>query len=381
GSDLEALYCPGLCIGNAYYAFTERLGIGNPIYKAGSTMGLAAYGRPQRHRFHSEFVKSFIERRFATDSQFIDWMWFQLSGLLPSARMTEIDQRTMNVAASLQLVFEDALVAGARRLFEETAEFNEGNLVLSGGSLLNCNANARILRESGFSRVHLFPACGDDGTAVGSALYLTHHLLKIPRRKPGSPSEISRLGPSHEIPQIGERLDLGAVADAISRGKVVAWFQGRSEFGPRALGGRSILADPRSSTMRDHLNFQVKHREWFRPFGPSVLEEDAPHWFDWEGPSPFMLFTCKTREPSRIPAVTHVDGTARIQTVSRENDPLYYDLISEVKRRTDVPMVLNTSFNLGGQPLIETPEEALQAFETSRLDVLVMGDRMLSKLS
>jgi carbamoyltransferase len=378
GLNLSPLYCPGLMIGNAYYYFTALLGLGDGLFKAGSTMGLAAYGKPSRHPDHAEFLTNFFERTIRRDDQFMSMMWAKLSGLGPSQKMREIDQKAMDVAATLQMIFEDATLEAARHLHREIEHLHGNNLCLSGGSFLNCNANTRIARESGFENLHLFPGCGDDGTAVGSALYVAHHLLREPRAR-YEPRQIAYLGKSYgEIPH-GRKLDLDVVAQAIHDGKVVGWLQGGSEFGPRALGHRSILADPRSPTMRDHINFQVKHREWFRPFAPAVLAEKSQAWFEFGHASPFMLHTAQVKEPEKIPAVTHVDHSARMQTVNQDDNPLFYDLIRRFEQLTGVPMILNTSFNLDGEPLVESPEDAMRTFSNSRLDLLVMEQQMYLK--
>lgn len=382
GLELQPVYCPELMIGNAYYKFTEYLGLGDGLFKAGSTMGLAAYGRATRHFLHEDFLEPFSKRRISSDEDFINWMWSQITGMLPRSKMTAIDQNAMDAAATLQMVFEEVLLKAAQRLCLELPKLHYENLCLSGGSFLNCNANTRIARESGFKNVHLFPGCGDDGTAVGSALFFAHNVLRESRAT-YEPKDLSYLGPDHgatlDLNLGGQALDLEFVADAIAAGKVVGWFHGRSEFGPRALGNRSILADPRSPTMRDYLNAQVKNREWFRPFAPSVLLEDVSKWFEWDRPSPFMLHTAKVIEPEKIPAVSHVDGTARMQTMSMKDNPQYYKLISLFKQKTGVPMVLNTSFNLGGEPVVESPEDALSVFHRSKIDLLVVEEKMFLK--
>jgi carbamoyltransferase len=378
GLDLEPLYCPGLMIGNAYNQFTERLGLGNGGFKAGSTMGLAAYGVPIRHPLHDEFLKNFFERRFQTDEEFIGFLWTQLTGLSPQKRISKITQQTMDVAATLQVIFEEITLLAAQRLFNEYKNLHHGNLVLSGGSFLNCNANTAILEKSGFENLHLFPACGDDGTAVGAGLYLAHNLLREPRAQYTS-KDLAYLGPEYEPVKNGEPLDLDLIAEKIAEGKVIGWFQSRSEYGPRALGHRSMLADPRSPTMRDYINSDIKQREWFRPFAPAVLAEEASNWFDFSAPSPFMLHTARVLRPEKIPAVSHVDGTARIQTVAKEDNPFFYELISRFKEKTGVPMLLNTSFNLGGEAVVETPQDALAVFHQSKIDLLVIGEKMFSK--
>jgi carbamoyltransferase len=384
GDKVYPLRCPGLMIGNAYSIFTERLGLGDGLFKAGSTMGLAAYGKPSpraRER-RPHYGQSYYARDFQPDDAlFIQQMWSELSGLPPQVDIprNQCDSRqAMDIAASLQHVFEETALQAASELFEQTADFNDGNLCLSGGSFLNCNANSSIRARSGFKSLHLFPGCGDDGTAIGSALYVAHNQLGEKRASYAS-GDLCYLGRTYPTPSGADKLDLDAVVAALAQGKVVGWFQGRAEFGPRALGNRSILGDPRSPTMRDHINFHVKHREWFRPLAPSVLAEHASAWFDLEGESPFMLYTVAVREPERLPAISHVDGTARPQTVTREDNPLFYELISRFHAATGVPMVLNTSLNGSDEPLIETPDDALRFWGSAPIDIMVIGDGMLRR--
>lgn len=382
GAKLYPLYCPGLMIGNAYNDLTEKLGLGPGLHKAGSTMGLAAYGQVserarQRWRAYSQ---SYYARPFMPDdSLFIRCMWSELSGRPPHAAFADHEKDTrpaMDVAASLQFIFEEALVDHAQRLHAETSTYNGNNLCLSGGSFLNCNANTQVLRRTPFERVHLFPACGDDGTAAGAALWAAHHLFAEPRHTYRA-GEVAYLGRSYPTPAVGEPVQLDRLAQLLADGGVVAWYQGRAEFGPRALGNRSLLADPRRPGMRDFINARIKRREWFRPLAPSVLADHAAAWFEFDGPSPFMLHTARVRRPQDIPAVTHVDGSARHQTVQRDDNPAYYDLIDHFRRRTDVPLVLNTSLNVNSEPLVETPDDALRFFEAARVHALVINDRML----
>lgn len=385
GNELWPFECPGLMIGNAYSAFTSLLGLGNGLFKAGTTMGLASYGKPipralERWRHYGQ---SFYARPSQPgDPQFILRMWSELSGLPPHAKLPPDQndkQLAMDIAASLQYVFEETVVQAASELFDATASFNDGNLCLSGGSFLNCNANSAIRTRTPFHNLHLFPGCGDDGTAVGSALYIAHHHFGEPRASYAA-RELCYLGREYpSSPPIGEPLNLEAVVESLVSGHAVAWFQGGAEFGPRALGNRSLLADPRSSTIKDHINARVKRREWFRPFAPSVLAGHVSDWFDFTGDSPFMLFTSVVREPGRLPGITHVDGTARLQTVTYDDNPLYHQLISHFHSATGVPMLLNTSLNGNGEPLAETPEDALRLWESMPVDMLVIGNRMLRR--
>ncbi len=382
GPKLHPLYCPGLMIGNAYHEFTRMLGLGPGIFKAGSTMGLASYGKISalaRERWQ-EFGKSYYARTCMPDDLlFVRRMWSEMSGLPPhtSFRPEQKDSpEAMDLAASLQFIFERVIVEGANRLYAESRNFNDGNICLSGGSFLNCNANTSVKEETPFERVHLFPGCGDDGTAVGSALWVAHHLLDEPRSAYRA-RDLAYLGREYATPAVGEELNIEQVARILAEGGIVAWYQGRSEFGPRALGNRSVLADPRRAGMRDVINFRVKQREWFRPLAPSVLEERAAEWFDFDGPSPFMLHSSQVKRPKEIPAVTHVDGSARQQTVNRQDNPAFYDLIAAFGRITGVPMLLNTSLNVNNEPLVETPDDALRFFRATAVHALVINDRML----
>jgi carbamoyltransferase len=386
GMKLHPFYCPGLMIGNAYSIFTQKLGLGSGLFKAGTTMGLAAYATPSaKARNRAAFyTQPYYSRPFMPDDlTFIDFMWSDLSERAPHAPFpaNEKDSKdAMEVAASIQHIFEEAIVEYAGRLYEETRAFNGGNICLSGGSFLNCNANTAVRTRTPFRRVHLFPAAGDDGTGVGAALWIAHHVQEH-ERVCYTAGETAYLGKSYPTPASfdGERLNLRVVAEAISEGSIVAWYQGGAEFGPRALGHRSLLADPRRHDMRDIINFEVKRREWFRPLAPSVLAEDAPDWFDCNGDSPFMLYTSRVLRPNDIPAVTHVDGSARQQTVTKQDNPLFHELISNFRDVTGVPMLLNTSLNVNGQPLVETPDDATRFFQTHAADILVLNDRMVRR--
>jgi carbamoyltransferase len=382
GTELHPLYCPGLMIGNTYSLFTEKLGLGDGLFKSGTTMGLAAYGKPMPMAVENwaRYGESFYQRRFQPDDdRFIQLMWSELSGLPPTVGLSpqESDsQRAMDIAASLQYAFEETIIKATNELYGKTATYSDGNICLSGGSFYNCNANSAILKRTPFERASLFPACGDDGTAVGAALYVAHTVMDE-KRVHYEPEEVVYLGKRYDSRAVGKAVDLNGVAAALAAGKVVGWFQGRSEFGPRALGNRSILADPRSPTMRDRINNDIKKREWFRPFAPIVLAEHAGEWFDFDRETPFMLFTAQVKEPDKVPAISHVDGSARLQTVTPANNPPIYDLIRRFHGLTGVPMLLNTSLNGGGEPLVETPEDAIRFWQATPVDLMVIGDRML----
>jgi carbamoyltransferase len=289
------------------------------------------------------------------------------------------------------------------------------NLCLAGGVALNCVANGKVLRDGGFDQIYIQPAAGDAGGALGAALVGYHMQLGQERRVNGDAMRGAYLGPEFSQPEIEERLKkcgarfelledtalIATCAEDLAQGKAIAWFQGRMEFGPRALGNRSILGDPRSPTMQKTLNLKVKYRESFRPFAPSVLRERVSDWFEMDSDSPYMLLVAdvvksrrremtpeeqrlfgidKLNVPrSEIPAVTHVDYSARIQTVHEDTNPRYYALISAFERKTGCPVIVNTSFNVRGEPIVCTPEDAYRCFMRTEMDYLVLGPFLLDK--
>jgi carbamoyltransferase len=273
----------------------------------------------------------------------------------------------MNVAATIQDLFEKDVLHHINQIDNKT-----DNLCLSGGSFLNCNANSKIVKNSKFKNFHHFPACGDDGTSVGSALYVSHHILNLPRHNYES-QDLCYTGKDYE----SQTPDYEFIAKQLASGKIIGWFQGRSEFGPRALGNRSILADPRNFHNRELINHVVKNREWFRPFAPVVLEESYQDWFDFPIPSPYMLYTAQVKQPEKIPAVTHIDGSSRFQTINEKTNPHYYNLIKAFKDLTGVPVLLNTSLNGNGQPILETEDEAEEFFKNSNLDLMIINGTIL----
>jgi carbamoyltransferase len=320
----------------------------------------------------------------------------------------------MDLAASIQAVTEEIVLRITRSLAEETGS---RNLCLAGGVALNCVANGKVLRDGSFERIWIQPAAGDAGGALGAALTAYHHHLGRERAPHNviDGMEGSYLGPSfaqdeiearlHDAGGVFEVLDeaqlIGRTVDALEAGKAVGWFQGRMEFGPRALGARSIIGDPRNETMQKTLNLRVKYRESFRPFAPSVLREDVADWFELDEDSPYMLLVADVVSDRRramtdeeqalfgidklnvvrstIPAVTHVDYSARIQTVHRDTNPRYHALISAFKNRTGCPVLVNTSFNVRGEPIVCTPEDAFRCFMGSDIEVLAAGNCYLAK--
>lgn len=385
GEDLRYLRCPGIMIGNAYSVFTGKLGLGPGLTKAGTLMGLAPYGQPNAIALERwrEFGASFYERSFQqSDAVFIQYMWSLLSGEAPHTDYPPSlsdSPRAQEIAASIQYVFEQTLLLNSQRLYQDTRNYSGGNLCLSGGSFLNSETNMLIKKESGFGNLHLFPACGDDGTAVGSALFVAHTIGRYPRQR-YSNAELMYLGRAYPTPlvlQDASEATPQVVAKLLADGKIVGLFQGRGEFGPRALGNRSLLADPRRSEMKDFINAKVKRREWFRPFAPAVMAEHVSEWFDVEEESPFMLLIAKVKKQSIVPSVTHVDGTARLQTVSHRDNPFFYDVLAAFHALTNVPILLNTSMNGNGEPLVESPVDAIRFFNEGTIDALVINDKLI----
>ena len=311
----------------------------------------------------------------------------------PAEEEIRVNQNYADIAASIQKVTEDILVKIANYLYEKT---KVKKLCLSGGVALNCLANSRILKETPFDEIFIQPQAGDGGAAMGAAMYAWHSLIAMPRRfilkdvflgKEYSDDEIKDFlegnGLVYEyFPSEDKLLDL--IVEALISQKVIGWFQGRFEWGPRALGNRSILADPRQEEMKDTVNIKIKFREPFRPFAPSVLAEKAGEFFEFgkssdSYPLKFMLYTVKVKKKELIPAVTHVDGTSRIQLVFKEDNPLYYKLIEKFYLKTAVPVLLNTSFNLKGEPIVDSPPAAYNTFLKSGMDMLILNNFVISK--
>jgi carbamoyltransferase len=404
GSRIQPFRCPEYMMGNFYDIATEFCGLGPGLIKAGALMGLAAHGNVNEKTKENwkEWTKPKSQRTEEEDIIYCDWLFSQISGKFPLVGYAIPDienkvpgywhytreyqavytkeqsdtQEVMDIAASIQYMTERSLVHYTQQLFKESENFNNSNLCLAGGLFLNCNANYKILKETGFKNIHFFPACGDDGIAAGAALYI-HHKCFDNERETYTNKELMYTGIDYKLGDNSlSDSEFKALAKAISEGKIVCWYQGRSEFGPRALGNRSFLADPRNPEMKDLLNAKVKFREWYRPFAPVILEEDMAEWFDLEVPSPFMLYTVPCKKPELIPAVVHVDDTARLQTVTKVDNPNLHRLISEFKKLTGVPMLLNTSLNVKGEPIVETESEAIKLFRESTADVLVINGRI-----
>jgi carbamoyltransferase len=410
-------------LGLLYSAFTYYTGfkVNSGEYKV---MGLAPYGEP---RFVREIKEHLIDIKedgsFRLNLDYFDYCtglrmtnakFDQLFGgpaRKPEQRLT---QREMDLAASIQVVTEEVVIKLARGIAKETGE---RNLCLAGGVALNCVANGKLLRERCYERLWLQPAAGDAGGALGAAQVAYYLHAKRPRQVNGAMDAMrgGYLGPQYSDDEIVQRLRaVGAVfevldeqkmlqesANALAAGKALGWFQGRMEFGPRALGARSILGDARSATMQKQLNLKVKYRESFRPFAPAVLAEDAPKYFELDAESPYMLLVADVRPEHRIamteeehklfgidklnvprsaiPAVTHVDYSARVQTVHRETNPRFYELIAAFKQRTGCPVIVNTSFNVRGEPIVGSPEDAFRCFMGTEIETLAVGNCFLRK--
>jgi carbamoyltransferase len=410
-------------LGLLYSAFTYYTGfkVNSGEYKV---MGLAPYGEPRYARLIFDHLLDLKEDgSFRLNQEYFDYCtgltmtnrrFDRLFGGPPRRPEDRVQQRDMDLAASIQVVTEEVMLRLTRALARETGQ---KNLCLAGGVALNCVANGKILRDGAFERIWIQPAAGDAGGSLGAAL-AAHYLYKGQQRQlNGAQDGMSGayLGPAFEQGEIERRLRasravfdvmpepqmIAGTADALVEGKAIGWFQGRMEFGPRALGGRSILGDARSPTMQKLLNLKVKYRESFRPFAPAVLREHVADWFELDDDSPYMLLVADVVQGRRrlmnedeealfgidklnvvrseIPAVTHVDYSARIQTVHAETNPRYHKLLGAFHRRTGCPVLVNTSFNVRGEPIVCTPEDAFHCFMGTEIEVLVAGDCVLQK--
>jgi len=371
--------------------------LGFTEYDACKVMGLASYGEANKvMEKMNQIVWLTHDGKFEVNNDIMKFRKSDFSALedlfqTPKrSNQTHIFAIHENIAAALQDVTEKVIIHLANKLQKAT---KSNHICLAGGVALNCVANGKILPNTAFQNIFIQPAANDSGTSIGAAYYIWNQKLKKPR---SLPLKHTYFGPEYSdetIQQILERHQLvyqkmesfeSNIAQMISQGCIVAWFDGRMEAGPRALGCRSILGDPRSPIIRDVLNNKVKYREIFRPFCPSVLKEDARDWFEinqFDDPAHYMLIAYKVKKEksSLIPAVTHIDRTARIQLVTKETNPRYYQLISEFKRQTGVPMLLNTSFNIQ-EPIVCTPENAINTFKRSHIDCLVIGNFWVKKI-
>ena len=382
-------------LGLLYAIVTTYLGF--PVFIGeGKVMALAAYGKPRYREAFRKFMHVHADGSFTLDSKYFNFnrgarMYTRrFVDLLGPERApdAEFEEHHKDVAATLQAVTEEILVMMANHVHKETGL---PHLCCAGGVFLNVMANSRIVKETPFEDIFIHPAAGDAGAALGAALYATHGLLGKPR---ATVMRHAYLGPSFTESQMARvlenegvpyrRLEESAlaefVAEQVAEGKIVGWFRGRLEWGPRALGARSILADPRNPGHRDYLNEKVKHREWFRPYGVAILEDKVEEFFDLEVPSPYMLLVGRVKEEKRslIPSALHVDGTCRLQTVNADDNGAYHAVVEAFYRRTGIPMVINTSFNLQ-EPIVCTPEEAFDCFKRARIDLLAMGPFVVEK--
>lgn len=410
-------------LGLLYSAMTYYTGfrVNSGEYKV---MGLAPYGEPK----YVDLIKNNLIDIKEDGSFWLDQSYFNyatgltmtsskfhdLFGAPPRTSEDKITQREMDLAASVQAVTEEVMLKMTENLAKE---YGIKNICLAGGVALNCVANGKVIRAGSFDNVWVQPAAGDAGGALGAALAAYYVEKKQPRTVGANMDAMkgSYLGPDYEQSDIEERLKkVGAVfevftdetvmtetAKCLEQGHAVGWFQGRMEFGPRALGGRSILGDPRNPEMQKTLNLKIKYRESFRPFAPSIISDEVSNYFEHEGTSPYMLVVAPVKEEHRkdtskedeglfgieklniprstIPAITHVDYSARIQTVHEETNPRYHALISAFKEQTGCPIVVNTSFNVRGEPIVNTPEDAFHCFMGTEMDTLVVGNCLLRK--
>ncbi len=409
-------------LGLLYSAFTYYTGfrVNSGEYKV---MGLAPYGEPKYvQRILDHLIDLKDDGSFRLDQSYFDYCtgltmtngkFDELFGG-PARKPDELlTQRHMDLAASVQAVTEEVMLRNARHLAAETGL---KNLCLAGGVALNCVANGKILRDGSFDNIWIQPAAGDAGGALGAAYCAYHQHKGAPRAVDGRDKmQGAYLGPEYSQAEIEGRLRAAgaiftvmsddettqATAQALAQEKAVGWFQGRMEFGPRALGGRTIMGDARSPSMQKTLNLKVKYRESFRPFAPSVLREDVADWFDMDTDSPYMLLVADVLEKRRrkmsaaeqglfgidklnivrsdIPAVTHVDYSARVQTVHADTNPRYHAVISKFKELTGCPVIVNTSFNVRGEPIVCTPEDAFRCFMGTEIEILVIGNCWLEK--
>ena len=409
-------------LGLLYSAFTYYTGfkVNSGEYKL---MGLAPYGKP---KFKDLILEKLLDLKedgsfklnmkyfnYATGLTMTNEKFSKLFGQpVRDSKKDLLTQFHMDIASSIQAVTEDIVLKITKNI---SSTYKIKNLCLAGGVALNCVANGKILKEEVFENIWIQPAAGDAGGSLGAALAYWHHELKKPREEFKDRMNGSYLGPKFENDFIEKKLNslkanykkynreeiIALTAKELAKEKTVGWFQGRMEFGPRALGGRSILADPRSEKMQKELNLKIKFRESFRPFAPSVLREDVSDWFDLNSDSPYMLIVSEVKKNkqikmkaedeklfgieklnikrSSIPAITHVDYSARIQTVHKDTNSRYYDLISEFKKNTDCPILVNTSFNVRGEPIVCSIEDAFNCFMGTNLDILVIEDFILFK--
>jgi carbamoyltransferase len=382
-------------LGCFYEAATQFCGF-RPNYDEGKTMGLAPFGDPEVFgKIVDGIAKVDANGGIRIDLSYFDYQYEGEQRYSPKFAATfgpprkgkEFQDNQKNVAASFQKVLEERALNLCAVVRQKT---DSRYLVIAGGIALNSVMNGRIVREAGFDDIYVMPAAGDNGTAIGAAYYVYNSVLHQSRV---FVHDNPFLGTSYSDEYVGKLIsecklpakkydDISSVAARmLAEGKILGWFQGRMEIGPRALGNRSILANPTLPYMKDKINAEVKHREAFRPFAPSVTVESKDKYFDNIGESPFMLKVCPVRPQMRalLPAITHVDGSARLHTVSKDINLVFYNLLEKFGALTGTPVLLNTSFNIQGQPIIETPEDAIRCFYSTGMDALAMGNFLITK--
>ncbi|OGN29990.1 MAG: hypothetical protein A3A33_01555 [Candidatus Yanofskybacteria bacterium RIFCSPLOWO2_01_FULL_49_25] len=387
-------------LGLLYSAFTYYTGfkVNSGEYKV---MGLAPYGKPiYVGRIYKYLVDLKEDGSFRLNMEYFNYAqgltmtnnkFHQLFGGPPRKPESKLTQREMDIARSIQDVTEEIMLRLARYVHQQTGQ---KNLCLAGGVALNCVANGRILREGPFEDIWIQPAAGDAGGALGAALFVWHQELNNARSADGIHDTQcgSYLGPSYTNTEVKHFLDMEGIsyrelqdselfnetAGLLAQQKVIGWFSGRMEFGPRALGNRSIIGDARDPNMQKNMNLKIKFRESFRPFAPSVLAEYAPKYFDIDRPTPYMLLTASVKKKI-IPAVTHIDNSARPQTVHAETNPRFHNLLEAFRKKTDCPVIVNTSFNVRGEPIVCTPEDAYRCFMRTDMDYLVLENFLIDK--
>jgi len=389
-------------VGLFYSAFTYFLGfkVNEGEYKL---MGLSAYGKP---KYYDLIMENLVDVKndgsihlnmkyfsFTYDKVMTNQKFSDLFGIPVRKEDSKAEQIHYDIAASAQLVLEDILLKMVNHVHKKTGMVN---LCFGGGVALNGVANYRILKDGPFENIHIPPSPGDGGSAVGCAQYLYYCRDKNKRMIEDNVERIKNnifVGPSHSNDEIKSFLDINKIdykfletnsllqtaAKLIVEGNVVGWYQGKMEWGPRALGNRSIIADPRNAKMKDILNEKIKHRESFRPFAPCILEEYASEYFDIDIPSTYMLLVAPVKKPEKILAVTHVAGTGRLQTVSKDANPLFYDLINEFYKTTNIPVLINTSMNVRGEPIVNTIEQAYNMIVKTDMDYIVLGNHIVKR--
>jgi len=382
-------------LGLLYSAITSYLGF-NANFGEGKIMALADYGKPSYLRKLKEIINIRSDGSFNLNSSYFG---FNKGSKMYSEKFVKtfgkerkqgekLEKKHFDMASSLQKLVEEILILISKDVYEKT---KSKNLCLAGGTFLNCVANSRILKETKFDKIFIQPAAGDSGCALGVALYIYNSLLNNSRRyemkhsyygPDFSSDQIKRflLNNSIKFKRLSKEKLVTYIAKKISEDKIVGWFHGKMEWGPRALGNRSILANPCNQNMRDILNEKVKHREWFRPYGISILLEELNNYYDLKQPSPFMLLVGNVKKEKRnlIPSAVHIDGTTRIQTVTRKENGIFYDLIKEFYKITNIPLIINTSFN-DKEPIVCDYKDAYNCFLKTKIDYLVLGNFIIKK--